>query len=203
MPQQPQPLKLQSAIERFAANDKAAEPFVPQGATLFCSAKIQPQNGDFIVFAPKDGSPYFIRQYATQQDGSLLLHAPNAAFDSYVSNSTELEASGRILTVLKMERELPACARFGGLPQTAEPAQAKPAAALRQAPPQQQEPQAASTENNVLTFEEAKLALKVHRTKMYELLRTGKLKASKVGKLWRIERQSLQEYLHSSAFKAN
>ena len=35
---------------------------------------------------------------------------------------------------------------------------------------------------------------------MYELLRTGQLKALKVGKLWRIERTSIQEYLKSSAF---
>jgi excisionase family DNA binding protein len=193
-------LKVSGTIESFIVADKAVEPSIPQGARLLCSSKIAPKSGDFVVFSPNDGSPHFVRQYAVQQDGSILLHAPNRDFDSYVSSSAELEASGRLLPILKMEREFPACERAGGLPAPAQaapstPVQPQPAAPSAEAANQQ------LAESSLLTFDEAKAALKVRRTKMYALLRSGDLKASKVGKLWRIERASIQQYLSNAAFK--
>ena len=200
--QMPQ-LKVSDSIEIFVAGDKAVEPAIPQGARLYCSAKLEPQSGDFVVFSPNDGSPHFVRQYVIQQDGTLLLHAPNRNFDSYVSNPEELDASGRLLPILRLERDLPAAQRAGGLPQTLE--LGKVAAPVQGAeasqaivPPSDTQIQDAS---GLLTFDEAKAALKVRRTKMYELLRMGELRALKVGKLWRIERSSIAEYLKSSAFK--
>lgn len=196
-------LKVSGSIKIFVAADKAVEPFIPQGARLYCSDRVEPQSGDFVVFSPNDGSEHFVRQYVIQQDASLLLHAPNRSFDSYVSSPEELEASGRLLPVLRMERDFPAAQRAGGLPPSAElpkvAAQTPPPAPVASPSVAVAAPSvdAAST---LLTFDEAKAALKVRRTKMYELLRTGELKALKVGKLWRIERASILEYLRNSAF---
>ena len=193
-------LKVLDSIESFVVADKAVEPSIPQGARLLCSSKLEPQSGDFVVFSPNDGSAHFVRQYVLQQDGSLLLHAPNRNFDSYVSSVEELDSSGRILPVLRLERDFPAASRNGGLPPSQElfqvGAQPQPAASAPSEPVEQ----SFSSNSDLLTFDEAKAALKVRRTKMYELLRTGQLKALKVGKLWRIERTSIQEYLKSSAF---
>lgn len=200
-------LKVSDAIEIFEAADKSVEPAIAQGSKLYCSSKAEPQSGDFVVFSPNDGSPHFVRQYVIQQDGSLLLHAPNRSFDSYVSSPEELEASGRLLPVLRLERDFPAAQRSGGLPPSAEllkaRAQAAPSAGTEgvQEVVASAEAQQAENASSLLTFDEAKAALKVRRTKMYELLRTGELKALKVGKLWRIERASIIDYLKSSAFK--
>ena len=53
----------------------------------------------------------------------------------------------------------------------------------------------------LLTFDEAQALLKVRRTKMYALLRSGELRASKIGKLWRVERASIQQYLAAKTYK--
>lgn len=194
-------LKVSDSIESFVVADKAAEPSIPQGSRLHCSAKLEPQSGDFVVFSPNDGSPHFVRQYVTQQDGSLLLHAPNRSFDSYVSNPEELESSGRLLPVLRLERDFPAAQRAGGLPPSLERSNPFPSDAPSEASASGESAAALGAEASLLTFDEAKAALKVRRTKMYELLRSGELKALKVGKLWRIERSSIQEYLKGLAFQ--
>ncbi len=51
---------------------------------------------------------------------------------------------------------------------------------------------------DILTVEEACEALRVGYNAMYELLNTGKLKAYKNGRVWRIPKTSLKEYLIKS-----
>jgi len=181
-------LKVSNSLRVFAAPDKAGEPVIPEGAKLTCSG-VAPKSGDYVVFLPNDGSPAFVRLYILQDDGSVLLHAPNKSFDSYVSGSAELEAAGRLLPVIRMERTFPAFDRSGAMALAPSPAPV----------PQQPQPSGGPA---ILTFEEAQAALKVRRTKMYELLRSGALKASKVGKLWRVEASSIDSYLKGTAFKA-
>ena len=52
----------------------------------------------------------------------------------------------------------------------------------------------------LLTFTEAGTVLKVKRTRLYAMLRSGELHAVKVGKLWRISRKSIEEYLSRSVY---
>ena len=49
--------------------------------------------------------------------------------------------------------------------------------------------------NDLLTFSEAAKLLKVKRTRMYAMLQSGELSATKVGKLWRVSRAAIEEYL--------
>lgn len=51
---------------------------------------------------------------------------------------------------------------------------------------------------DILTVEEACEALRVRYNAMYELLNRGKLKACKNGRVWRIPKTYLKEYLIKS-----
>ena len=48
---------------------------------------------------------------------------------------------------------------------------------------------------DILSVEEACEALRVGYNAMYELLNSGKVKAFKNGRVWRIPKASLQEYI--------
>lgn len=52
---------------------------------------------------------------------------------------------------------------------------------------------------DILTVEEACEALRVGYNAMYELLNSGKLKAYKNGRTWRIPRASLTQYILENA----
>ena len=52
---------------------------------------------------------------------------------------------------------------------------------------------------DILTVEEAAEALRVGYNALYELLNTGKLKAYKNGRVWRIPKESLIRYIQDSA----
>lgn len=52
---------------------------------------------------------------------------------------------------------------------------------------------------DILTVEEACEALRVGYNAMYELLNSGKLKAYKNGRTWRIPRNALKEYILENA----
>lgn len=52
-----------------------------------------------------------------------------------------------------------------------------------------------------LTPEEAAEILKVKKTTIWNWLRTGKLKGIKTGKIWRIRRDDLEEFLNKGSFK--
>ena len=48
---------------------------------------------------------------------------------------------------------------------------------------------------DILTVEEVCAALRMGYNAVYELLNSGKLKAYKNGRVWRIPRESLKEYI--------
>ena len=51
--------------------------------------------------------------------------------------------------------------------------------------------------NEVLTVEEVADLLKVHRTTVYRMLKTGELPAFKIGSDWRFYRVRMEEWLKS------
>ena len=51
---------------------------------------------------------------------------------------------------------------------------------------------------DILTVEEACEALRVGYNAMYELLKNGKLKAYKNGRVWRIPKESIKRYIQES-----
>ena len=53
--------------------------------------------------------------------------------------------------------------------------------------------------DDVLTVEEACEALKIGYNAMYELLSTGKLKGYRNGRVWRIPKAALVEYIQEMA----
>lgn len=55
------------------------------------------------------------------------------------------------------------------------------------------------TYDDVLTVEEACEALKVGHNAIYELLNSGKLKAYKNGRIWKIPKESVRRYILENA----
>lgn len=51
---------------------------------------------------------------------------------------------------------------------------------------------------DVLTVEEACEVLRIGYNAIYDLLRSGKLKAFKNGRVWRIPKESIKEYIMTS-----
>lgn len=51
----------------------------------------------------------------------------------------------------------------------------------------------------ILTTEEACEALRVGYNALYDLLQSGKLKAYRNGRLWRIPKKSVIQYIHEQA----
>jgi len=49
--------------------------------------------------------------------------------------------------------------------------------------------------SDILTVDEACEALKIGRNALYELVNTGKLKAYKNGRVWRIPKISIQQFI--------
>lgn len=55
---------------------------------------------------------------------------------------------------------------------------------------------------DILTVGEACEALRIGYNAAYELLRSGKLRAYKNGRVWRIPKESLKEYILTSSLAA-
>lgn len=53
--------------------------------------------------------------------------------------------------------------------------------------------------DDILSVEEACEALKVGHNAIYELLNSGKLKAYKNGRVWRIPKESIKQYILKNA----
>ena len=158
----------------ITVTEKALEPIIPVGATVVCSGKITPEPGDVIVYFPENGIPLF-RKWRVLKDHAILLEAQNKDSDSYRSTEEELKKRGKIYVILSMNKT------FRSLPEeVSEKAEDVAASAVAE---------------DFLTFPEAMAILKVKRTRMYELLQSGTIKASKLGRLWRIERSSLNEFI--------
>lgn len=50
-------------------------------------------------------------------------------------------------------------------------------------------------DDQILTLEEVSKYLKLHRATVYKMARTGKIPASKVGKVWRFKRAKIEAWL--------
>lgn len=53
--------------------------------------------------------------------------------------------------------------------------------------------------DDLLTAEEACEALKVGKNALYELLATGRLKGYRNGRVWRIPKQAVEEFIRTQA----
>ncbi len=53
--------------------------------------------------------------------------------------------------------------------------------------------------DDLLTTDEAMEALKVGKNTLYDLLNSGQLKAYRNGRVWRIPRQAIEEYIRTQA----
>lgn len=157
--------------QEITVNENALEPLIPVGATVVCSQEIEPEKGDYVVFFPENGVPIF-RKWMPLPNGMILLKALSKNADSYKASLDELSSRGKIFVILSMNRT------FREIPCRTETEQGLIA-----------------SPGDFLTFSETMNILKVKRTRMYELLQSGELKASKLGRLWRIERSSLNEFI--------
>lgn len=180
-------MKENSERKVFLLTSHVLEPDIPAGATLVCSLQ-PPRGGDFIVYVPHEGEPIF-RRYAEQADGKILLEAPNRQYDSYTAGKSELLARGTVRVILSFHKILHKEAKnlYEGFDRETH---AEPRAL----------PASVPEEDELLTFTEAGKRLKVKRTRLYAMLRGGELRAAKVGKLWRISRSSIEEYLSRSTY---
>lgn len=183
-------MKRREEFTIVTVTDIGCEPRIPKGARLFCSGELRPENGDYVLVRRGDAPP-LIRGYFLREDGSVLLRSFNRDADSYTATAESLEAAG-LLVVVRMECDFPAASRAGELPDAAASAPVEERNPTNSVPADSQE---------LLTFEEAQAMLKVRRTKMYALLRSGELRASKVGKLWRVDRTSIREYLAGRTYR--
>ena len=154
-------------------------------------------DGDYILVKRKDDAP-LVRLYTIRSDGAILLKSMNRNADSYVTTASGLKNTGYYV-VVRSEYDFSASRRLvPGLLARAEAianGQENVPELVVEDTPEVTLP--AGSESELLTFDEALAALKVRRTKMYALLRSGALKAVKIGKLWRIERTAIKEYLDS------
>jgi DNA binding domain, excisionase family len=176
---------------RMTAEDIGCDPRIPKGAQLLCSETLKPQDGDYILIR-RGSAPPLIRAYFLREDGSVLLKSFHKDADSYVTTPQGLESAG-YLVIVRMEYDFPASERV------AFPAE-KEKSLSPCAVPFPAESGSPSVADDFLTFEEAMDLLKVKRTRMYAMLRSGELRASKLGKLWRVERRSIQEYFASKTY---
>jgi excisionase family DNA binding protein len=59
-----------------------------------------------------------------------------------------------------------------------------------------------NTKSNVLTPKEAAALYKVRPDTILELTKAGKIRGGRIGKLWRIDRASLEAYFESTSTQA-
>ena len=177
--------------------DNGGDPVIPPGARVFCSEDLPVSDGDYILVKRKDDAP-LVRLYTIRSDGAILLKSMNRNADSYVTTSSGLKNTGYYV-VLRSEYNFVASKRLmpGLLARAEAIANGQEVPPLPPQTPAVQENTVPGGESELLTFDEALAALKVRRTKMYALLRSGALNAVKIGKLWRIERSAIKEYLDS------
>ena len=188
----------ESVIKKtFLLTTHVLEPEVPAGATLVC-VSLPPRNGDLIVYVPFQGEPVF-RRYLEHSDGRILLESLNSRYDSYTARKEEMLSRGTLWSVVSFHRIL---REDAGNPYD----MSSPGRDTETHPPVSSVSDSASGVRNgeeLLTFTEAGTVLKVRRTRLYAMLRSGELHAVKVGKLWRVSRSSIEEYLSRSVYPGN
>lgn len=52
--------------------------------------------------------------------------------------------------------------------------------------------------NEIMKFEEVMEYLNIGKSTLYKLLRSGEIASFKIGKVWKIPRQSVEEYIQKS-----
>ena len=52
-------------------------------------------------------------------------------------------------------------------------------------------------QDDLISMEEFKSLLQIGRTTAYKLLQTGEIKAFKIGRIWKIPRSSVKDYIES------
>ncbi|MDE6832669.1 MAG: helix-turn-helix domain-containing protein [Ruminococcus sp.] len=52
--------------------------------------------------------------------------------------------------------------------------------------------------NEIMKFEEVMEYLNIGKSTLYNLLRSGKIKSFKIGKVWKIPRSAVEEYVRKS-----
>ncbi len=52
--------------------------------------------------------------------------------------------------------------------------------------------------NEIMKFEEVMEYLNIGKSTLYNLLRNGEIKSFKIGKVWKIPRSSVEEYIRKS-----
>ncbi len=52
--------------------------------------------------------------------------------------------------------------------------------------------------NEIMKFEEVMEYLNIGKSTLYNLLRNGEIKSFKIGKVWKIPRSSIEEYIRKS-----
>ena len=166
----------ESGTKRFTVTGGALIPDIPPGSEALC-AKIKPRQGDYIAYVIGNGEPVF-RRYR-ENGGKVILESLNAHFDSFETSLEELESRGTLYVILSIRKVF-------------RTDYAEEQTVQKGSPDQQ--------ENDWLTFPEAMKLLKVKRTKMYAMLRSGELQASKIGKLWRIARPSIEACLTKNTY---
>lgn len=184
--------------ETITASDPALEPAIPCGAQLFCAAGVEPWDSDYVLILRPNNGGQIIRQFIRKEDNSILLKAFNKDSKSYLTNDNDIRKVGELRVVLRIEYDLPALSRVDL------PAEKFAVLSENTVP----EPLPVSTpaagtvsDSDYLTFEEAQELLKVKRTRMYALLQSGELEASKIGKLWRIRRSAIDRYFAARTFR--
>lgn len=189
-----------SQIITMEIKDDGGDPVIPPGAKVYCTEDIPVSDGDYILVKRKDDAP-LVRLYSIRSDGSILLKAMNRNADSYVTTASGLTNTGYYV-VLRCECNYSAAKKMRNGVLEYFLAREKAEAGAVPAPPEpaeegESDDLAINTDSELLTFDEALAALKVKRTKMYALLRSGALQAVKIGKLWRIEKSAIKAYLQS------
>ncbi len=149
-------------IHSYLLTGGALLPEIPPGVTVRCAVR-EPRSGDFVVYLPNEGGEPIFRRYAEKENGMILLESLNSRFDSFFAKKTELLARGTLQVILSFSRTFY----------------------------ESTSPVRITGEDGLLTFTEAAKLLKIGRTRMYAMLRSGELPAVKMGKLWRIRRSDL------------
>ena len=182
-------------IHSYLLTGGALLPEIPPGVTVRCAVR-EPRSGDFVVYLPNEGGEPIFRRYAEKENGMILLESLNSRYDSYTARKEEMLSRGTLWSIVAFQKQLR---------EDVENLLETRGTESFSTPPS---PGASGKESfsvgqnmeELLTFTEAGTVLKVKRTRLYAMLRSGELHAVKVGKLWRISRKSIEEYLSRSVY---
>jgi len=159
-----------TAVRTLTVTEKSLEPEILFGSEVECSPELEPVSGDYIVYFRNGSAEPMFRRWRNAGNGTVLLESLTREYSSYTCRKEELAANGTVMVILSARRIF---RRISAMPASS--------------------PQDSSIPGeDYLTFNEAMEALKVHRTRMYAMLRSGELKAVKLGRLWRIPKSAVQ-----------